>query len=170
MCNHSRRKLWFGRKADVGRHVCGLQAIWIVGPFLRKIQRAIDERMTVARNVGSEDSDLTVRDLTRRTSVLPRHSARCLALLETAGLVEREQRIVIRQVLNDIVPDDVAQGISVPIPTTQNCLLPPWPRIASRLRAHPTGLAPLVPKQTLQEQTCIRRNAILRNNRTYPFL
>ena len=36
----------------------GFQAIWIVGPFLRKIQRAIDERVTVARNIGSEDSDL----------------------------------------------------------------------------------------------------------------
>src|SRR3979409_2711653 len=118
--------------------------------------------MTVERNVGSEDSDLTVRDLTRRTSVLPRHSARCLALLEKAGLVDHEHRIVIRQVLNDIVPDDVAQGISVPIPTTQNCLLPPWPRIDSRLRAHPTGPAPLVSTQTSPEEPCIRRNTILR--------
>src|SRR6476620_3051305 len=49
-CDHSRRKLWFGRKADIGRHICGFQTIWIVGPLLRKIQRAIDERMTVARN------------------------------------------------------------------------------------------------------------------------
>src|SRR5476651_168158 len=77
-------------------HVCGLQAIWIVGPFLRKIQRAIDERMTVARNVGSEDSDLAVRDLACGTSVLPRHCARRLALLEKAGLVDHEDRIVIR--------------------------------------------------------------------------
>src|SRR5882757_5029862 len=72
--------------------------------------------------------------------------------------------------LDDIIAHDIAQGIGVPIPTTQNCLLPPWTRIASRLRAHPTGLAPLVPKQTLQEQTCIRRNTILREQRTYPFL
>src|SRR5258708_29383108 len=46
-CDHSRRKLWFGRKARAGRHVCGLQTIWIVGPFLWKIQRAIDERMAM---------------------------------------------------------------------------------------------------------------------------
>src|SRR6202161_816335 len=81
-CDHSRRKLWFGRKAGIGGHVCGFQAIWIVGPFLRKIQRTIDERMTVTRNVGSEDSDLAVRDFARGASVLPRHSARRLALLE----------------------------------------------------------------------------------------
>src|SRR5713226_8006693 len=72
--------------------------------------------------------------------------------------------------LDDIIAHDIAQGIRIPIPTTQNCLLPPWARIASRLRAHPTGLAPLVPKQTLQEQTCIRRNTLLREQRTYPFL
>jgi hypothetical protein len=46
---------------------------------LQKIQRAVDERMTVARNIGSEDSDLAVRDLARRTSVLPRHSTGRLA-------------------------------------------------------------------------------------------
>ena len=36
-CNHSRRKLWFGCKANVGRHVCSFQTIWIVSPFLRSL-------------------------------------------------------------------------------------------------------------------------------------
>src|ERR1019366_5645146 len=102
-CDHSRRELWLGRKADIGGHVCSFQAIRIIGPFLRKIQRTIDERMTVARNVGSEDSDLAVRDLARRTGVLPCHPARLLALLEKAGLVDHKHRIVIRQMLDDIV-------------------------------------------------------------------
>jgi hypothetical protein len=31
-----------------GGHVDGFQAIWIVGPFLRKVQRAINEPMAVA--------------------------------------------------------------------------------------------------------------------------
>src|SRR5260370_22835858 len=101
-CDHSRRELWFGRKADIGGHVCGFQAIRIVGPFLRKIQRTIDERMTVARNVGSEDSDLAVRDLACGAGILPRNSARRLALLEKAGLVDHEDRIVIRQMLADL--------------------------------------------------------------------
>src|ERR1700726_3005731 len=101
-CDHARCKLWLGRKADTGRHICGFQTIWIVGPFLRKIQRAIDERMTVARHVGGEDADLAVRDLAGGTSVLPRHPARRLALLEKAGLVDHQHRIVIRQMLDDI--------------------------------------------------------------------
>src|SRR5450755_2761338 len=72
--------------------------------------------------------------------------------------------------LDDIVANDVAQGISVPIPTTQNCLLPPWARIASRLRAHPAGLTLLLSEQTFQEHDCIRRNTLLREQRPYPFL
>src|SRR4029077_19539273 len=72
--------------------------------------------------------------------------------------------------LNDIVAHDIAQGISVPVSTTQNRLLPPWARIASRLRAHPTGLTLLISEQTFQEQTCIRRNTLLREQRTYPLL
>src|SRR5450631_1987951 len=169
-CNHSRRKLWFGRKAGIGRHVGGFQAIWIVGPFLRKIQRAIDKRMTVARNVGSEDADLAVRDLARGTRVLPRHSARRLALLQKAGLVDHEDRFVIRQMLDYIIPHDIAQAISIPIPATQDRLLPPRARIASCLRAHPTGFALLISEQTFQKQACIRRNTILIEQRTYPFL
>jgi hypothetical protein len=160
-CDHSRRKFWFGRKADIGRHVCSLQTIRIVGPVLRKIQRAIDERMTMARNVGSEDADLAVRNLTCRTGVLPRHSARRLALLEKAGLVDHEDRIVIRQMLDDIIANDIAQVISIPIPATEDRLLSPRTRIASCLRAHPTSFALLISEQAFQKQACIRRNALL---------
>src|SRR3981189_3868941 len=96
--------------------------------------------MTVARNVGSEDSDLAVRDLARGTSVLPRHSARRLALLEKAGLVDHEDRIVIRQMLNDIIAYDIAQRISIPIHATQDRLPPPWAGSASPLPPIPPGL------------------------------
>ena len=168
--DHCPGELRLGCKADIIGHVCGFQAVWIVGPFLRKIQCTIDEGMTVARNVGGEDANLTVRDLARRTSVLPGHAARCLALLEKTGLVDHQNRIVIRQVLNDIVPDDVAQVIGVPISATQDCLLPPRPGIASRLRSHPTRLAGLIAEQPFQEQSCIRRHALLPEQPTYPLL
>src|SRR5882672_3624118 len=169
-CDHCRRKLWFGRKACVGRHVCGFQTIGIVGPFLRKIQRAIDERMAMTRKVGSEDADLAICNLACRTSVLPRHTARRLALLEKAGLVDDEDRIVICQMLDDIVADNIAQGIGIPIPATKDRLLPPWTRIASCLRAHPTGLALLIAEQTLQKKACVPRNTFLPEQRTYPLL
>src|SRR5258708_16052029 len=57
-CDHSRRKLWFGRKPDIGRHICGFQTISVRGPFLPKIPRASDERMALTRNVSSAERDL----------------------------------------------------------------------------------------------------------------
>src|SRR3984893_15013567 len=169
-CDHSGRKLWLGRKAGIGGHVCGFQPIWIVGPFLRKIQRAVDESMTVARNVGREDADLAVRDLARRTSVLTRHAARRLALFEKAGLIDHEDRVIVRQILDDIVADDIAQGIRIPIPATQDRLLPPWARIACGLSAHPTGLALLISEQAFQKQASILHNTLLPEQWTYPLL
>src|SRR5476651_1221762 len=72
--------------------------------------------------------------------------------------------------LDDVIADDIAQAISIPIPATQNRLLPPRAGIASRLRARPTGLALLISEQAFQEQACIRRNTILIEQRTYPSL
>src|SRR5436190_14192809 len=72
--------------------------------------------------------------------------------------------------LDDIAVHDIAQGISVPVSTTQNRLLPPWAGVASRFRAHPTGLALLISEQTFQEQAGIRRHTLLCEQRTYPFL
>src|SRR5260370_38917459 len=75
-----------------------------------------------------------------------------------------------RQMVDGIGAHDSAEVIRVPIPTPQNCLLPPWARIASRLRPLPTGLALLISEQTFQEQARIRRHTLLREQRTYPFL
>src|ERR1700730_2627992 len=72
--------------------------------------------------------------------------------------------------LDDIVAHDIAQGIGIPIPAAQDRLLPPWTRIASRLRAHPAGLALLVAEQTFQKQACVPRNPFLHEQWTYPLL
>src|SRR6266852_5379193 len=72
--------------------------------------------------------------------------------------------------LHDIVADNIAQGIGIPIPATKDRLLPPWTRIARRLGAHPTGLALLIAEQTFQKQACVPRNAFLPEQRTYPLL
>src|SRR6187401_70744 len=73
--DHLGCKLGLGRKADVARHVCGFQASRIGGPALRQIKRPIDEGMAVTRHVGGKNTDLTVRNFARRTSVLPRYPA-----------------------------------------------------------------------------------------------
>ncbi|MET4195626.1 hypothetical protein ABIB92_008399 [Bradyrhizobium sp. JR5.3] len=111
--------------------------------------------MTMTPNIRSEESDLAICNLCR-TIVLSRNSASRFALFEKAGPVDHRHVIVIRQML-DVVAHDIAQGLSVPIPMAQNCLLPPRAGIASRLRPHATGVALVIPEQTFQEQAGIRR-------------
>src|SRR6202047_3891562 len=72
--------------------------------------------------------------------------------------------------LDDIIADDIAQAISIPIPATEDRLLPPRARIARCLCAHPTSFALLISEQTFQKQACIRRNTLLPEQRTYPRL
>ena len=174
-CSHS-RPASFGlvAKPVSGGHVCGFLAIWIIGPFgpSRKIQRAVDESMTVARNVGREDADLAVRDLARRASVLTRYAARRLALFEKAGLIDHEDRVIVRQMLDDIIADDIAQGIRIPIPATQDRLLPPWaeqdrllPQRASN-RSCVARLQAVLP-ETSQHSS---QHALLPEQWTYPLL
>src|SRR5260370_18394565 len=98
-CNHSRRKLWFGRKAGIGGHVCGFQASWIVGPFLRKIQRTVDESMTVARNVGREDTDLAVR-----ATVMLSSTVRCIRSEEHTSELQSHLNLVCRLLLDKHIP------------------------------------------------------------------
>ena len=155
-------------KPAAGGNLCSFQTIWIVDPLLRKIQPAIGEGMTVARNIGSKDPDLAVADLARETSVLPRHSARRLALLEKASLVDHEDRLVIRQMPDDIIAEDIAKRLSIPIPVAQDRLLTPWAGITSCLRPHPTGLALRIFELTFQKPACIRRNTLLLKQRMYP--
>ena len=140
----------------------------VVCPGLRQIQRPVDEGMAAARHVGGEHSDLAIGDLARRSGVLTADTAGRAALLEEASLVDDQHRIISRQVLDDIVPHDVAQRIRVPSATAQNGLLAPRPRIASRLRAHPAGLAALIAQHAVQEQTRRRCYPLLREQRPDP--
>ena len=53
------------------------QAGRIVRPGLWQVERTVDERVAVPRHIGRNYPDLAVRDLVRRTRVLPPHSAWC---------------------------------------------------------------------------------------------
>ena len=85
-----------------------------------------------------------------------------LPLLEKACFIDDQNRIIGRQVLDDIIPHKVTQRIRIPTATAQQGLLTPGARIASCFRAHPPGLAPLVPQQPVEEQVCRRGYARLR--------
>ena len=83
-----------------------------------------------------------------------------IAIDDEARLIDDQYRIVGRQMLDDIVTHDITQRIGIPVPAAQHRLLPPRPRIAGRLRAHPPGLASFFPKQTIEEQPGRVRHAL----------
>lgn len=124
----------------------------------------------MTRNLGSKDADLAVRSLACRTGVLSPYAARRFALLEKTGLVDDENSVVICQMLNDISRERCRARHQPSIPATQDRLLPPWTRIASCLRPHPTGLALLIAEQTFQKKACAPCNTFLPEQRTDSFL
>src|SRR3712207_93339 len=62
----------------------------VAGPALGQVEGAVDQRLPVATGVAEEHADLAVLDAARRAAVLPLHPGRLVALLEAAGLVDRQ--------------------------------------------------------------------------------
>jgi hypothetical protein len=58
-------------------------------------------------DIRSEHTDLAVCDLARAARVLSRHATRRFALLQKPGLIDHQNRIVIRKVLDHILPHEV---------------------------------------------------------------
>lgn len=125
----------------------------IASPALGQVQGSIDKGMAANGHIGGEHTDLAVRYLASRTCILTCNTARCLALLEKARLVDDQDRIICGEVFDNILSHDVAKSVRVPTPATQNGLLPPRAGITGRLSPHPTCLTPLVTQQAVQEKS-----------------
>jgi hypothetical protein len=124
--------------------------------------------MPVPGDIGREHADLTVGDLAGRARVLAPHPAGGPPLLEKAGLVYDQHRTRIGQGLKGIVAHQIAQRLGVPLSPAEQRLLAPGARIARRLRPHPARLAPLRPKERIQEQPRRMRRARLLEQRPDP--
>jgi len=154
MLDHPAGKLRLGGKANFLWHMGGGASGWITRPEFRQIQRAVDEGMAVRRGIGGKHADLAVGDLARRAGVLTRHTTGGLALLEEAGFIKHQHRVRIGQRLQGIIAHDVAQRIRLPTRTTKNGLLAPRSFVTCRFGPRPAGLAPLRPKQAIEERIC----------------
>ncbi len=150
------------------RHVRASPASRIVGPGFRQIKGAVDEGVTLARDIGREHADLAVGDLAGRAGVLPADATGGFALLQESRLVHDEHRVRLGQDLDHVLTHYVAQSIGIPVSATQQGLLAPGARIAGRFSAHPACLAPLGPQQDIQEQPCGLRHALLPEQRPDP--
>ena len=113
------------------RYVRRSPARRILGPGLGQIQRPVNKSVPLARDIGCEYADLAVGDLAPtgsspvakgpRAGVLPRYAAGGLALLQKTGLVNHQNGVIRRQVLERIIAHDVAQRIGIPAATPPNC-------------------------------------------------
>src|SRR3954452_14006065 len=109
--------------------------------------------MPVPRDIGRDHTDLAVGDLPCTTCVLPSDTAGPLALLQETGLVNDQNGVILRQVLDDIIAHDLTQRVGIPTAPPQDCLLAPVTGVTGRLGAHPPRLAPLRPQQSIKKQT-----------------
>src|SRR4051812_24033072 len=101
--------------------------------------------MTMPRDIGCEYTDLAVGDLARGAGVLPPDTAGSLALLQKTGLVNHQHRVLVRQVLDHIPADNIAQRIGIPAAPPQDRLLPPGAGVTGSLGAHPETDRPRSP-------------------------
>ena len=112
--DHCSRQRRLGRKAargafdDLLRNMRLGHARRIVRPAFGQIQFAVDEGMTARRDIAGEDADLAIRDLARRTRILPRDATGRLALFQEPRLVDNENRVVVGQGFERVIAHDVA--------------------------------------------------------------
>ena len=143
----------------------GCQPVRIGHPGFRQVESAVDKGVALVGHIGREHPDLAVGDLASRPRVLPSHTARGATLLQKACFINHQDRVVIAQMLDDVVADDVAQSVGIPSSATQQGLLSPRTTIPGCLSAHPPGLARFVSQQSIEELACRRGDTILREER-----
>ena len=129
-----------------------------MGPGLRQVERAVDQRPTMAAGVAEENADLAVLDAPRRAGILAVDAGRLGALLEKAGLIQHQDCVVIAQVLDHIGPQIIAERIGVPVNAREELLHAVWRVVAGRLGEVPAVL----PLQGSQQALKISQGASAR--------
>ncbi len=126
--------------------------------------------MAVARHIGGERANLAIGDLAGRARILARNTTRRLALFQKAGLINDKDSLLISERFQRVIAYNVAQPFRIPPATAQDRLLTPQARIASRFRAHPPGLARIVPSNPSKNCPCRCRHPLLAKQQTKPRL
>lgn len=165
-----RRQLRLRCKANLLWNTSRLQASRVVGPALRQIECPVKSCVGMARYIRGKDANLPVGDLPRRTRVLPPPHRTISALLQEAGFIDHQNRVVVAQMFKDILAYKTAQRIGSPTVSSGRFLLPPRASITRRFRAHPAPLTLLVAEQSIQKQAGIRSCSLLREQLPHPTL
>jgi site-specific DNA recombinase len=119
---HQPGQLGLGREPDLVGDAGGLQARGIVDPALGQVELAVDHAMPGRGGIGQVDGDLGVVELAGGAGVLALDPDRVAALLEIAGLIDHQHRARVAEVLDQIIPDVVADRVVVPDRSGQQVL------------------------------------------------
>src|SRR5215210_3185354 len=94
----------------------------------------------MAASIGEENADLAVLDAPRRAGGLALDPGRLGALLEKAGLIQHQDRVVVTQVLDHVGAQIIPQRIGVPVNAREELLHAVWRGVAGRLGEVPAVL------------------------------
>lgn len=133
----------------------GLAAGRVPGPGARNIQFPVDRRVTARGGVGEVDGDLAVLDASGGAGVLTLDPDCGGALLEIAGLIDDQHRLVVLQMFDDEAAEVVADRIGIPPgPGGQQMPQAIRDRVPGMLGEHPAVLARQVRLQAKDELPC----------------
>src|SRR5207245_9112711 len=110
-------------------------------PLLGHVQFAVEERAPLTTRVGEEHADLAVLDAPGRAAVLPLYPDRLRALLEKAGLIDDQHRVLLPELLHHVRPQLIAYLVGIPVGPGQQMLHPIRRRLTRELRELPAALA-----------------------------
>ncbi|CBJ80470.1 hypothetical protein XBJ1_1337 [Xenorhabdus bovienii SS-2004] len=80
--------------------------------------------MTALTGITEKDACLTVFDATGGATVLTLHTGRMRAFFDKAGFIHNEHPVFIPQMLCDIVAQNIAGDINIPVGALQQMLNP----------------------------------------------
>src|SRR5690606_8229033 len=139
-CQHLARQGWLSGKRIVGRDARSRTAFWVVRPSLWQIEFPVDQRVAVPAGISQEDTYLAILNATSRAAVLTGNPGRVATFLQKTGLINNQHSLLITQIVEDILPQLIADTIGIPKRTAEQMLNAIRRRLAKRFGQPPAIL------------------------------
>lgn len=120
--DHAGGQFRLGREDAVLGQTCGPAAVRIARPRARDVQLPVHCRVSAAACVDEVDGDLGVFDPPGGAGVLTLDTDGVGALLHVPGLVDHQHRVLVVEVLQDVLAHVVAHAVGIPLGPAEQVL------------------------------------------------